>query len=462
MIAQFSPPAKNLPDVGPAEAAPAIRRSRRGGLAVAVLAGFAAAMLLAACGQRESSPPKPQAAEPIVLNALVWAPDWAEEMHRVADTFMREHPDVRINLQFMIGNSVEENLKPKAATDNLPDIISVNPNPYTVALAEQGLLADIGDTAAWSHMLDSLQREWTSPGGHRFGIPGGLATTLIYYNRDMFERAGIHTPPADFDEFVAAAVALKKAGFTPLALSGAFPNMLGNGPFSYGFANGVATHVPDWRTRLADGTLTLDNPQGVAIFSKLRLLADKKLVQPDNLRAGYDDTLRQFAEGRVAMVFQGSWAAGVLMHGREVRTGVFAPPWNDHGQPLAPVIGSETGFAVAQRGSDRQRKAAKQFIDFLYGPGMPIWQTKRQNIPPFRKVSDEISGDRALFALVEQMVQADPAGNGPGLYYCYLPANTIEMLHGLLQAVLSGKKSPQEAARALQASITEQARANNK
>jgi multiple sugar transport system substrate-binding protein len=311
-------------------------------------------------------------------------------------------------------------------------------------------------------MLESLQREWTSPGGRRFGIPGGLATTLIYYNRDMFERAGISGPPADFPQFVAAALALKKAGFTPLALSGAFPNMLANGPFSYGFANSVAARTPDWRKRIADGTLALDNPQGAAIFGKLLQLADKRLVQPGCMRSGYDDTLRQFAEGRVAMVFQGSWAAGVLMHSREVRAGVFAPPWNDRGQPLAPVIGSETGFAVAQKSSERNRRAAKQFIDFLYGPGMPIWQATRQNIPPFRKVSDEVSGDRALFKLVDGMVRADPAGNGPGLYYSYLPASTLETLHGLLQAVLSGKKSPEEAARALQASIAEQARTESK
>ncbi|MFX6218045.1 extracellular solute-binding protein, partial [Acinetobacter baumannii] len=96
-----------------------------------------------------------------------------------------KHPEVRINLQFMIGNSVEENLKPRAATDSLPDIVSVNASPYTATLADQGLLADIGDTQAWGNMLEVLQREWTSPGGRRYGIPSGVATTLIYYNRDM-------------------------------------------------------------------------------------------------------------------------------------------------------------------------------------------------------------------------------------------------------------------------------------
>lgn len=435
-----------------------------------IIAGTAAALLLAACGRSEEPAPDshaanaaaPAATEPVVLTALVWAPDWYEEMHRVADAFTRAHPEVRINLQFMIGNSVEENLKPRAATDSLPDIISVNASPYTAALADQGLLADIGATQAWGNMLEILQREWTSPGGRRYGIPSGVATTLIYYNRDMFERAGITAPPTDFEAFLATGAALRKAGFIPLALSGGFPNMLGNGPFSYGFANLIAARVPDWRERIADGTLQLDNPEGIAIFTRLRALVQQKMVQADCLRSGYDATLRQFAEGRAAMTFQGTWAAGALMNGRNMHVGVFVPPWNDKGHPVRPVLGSETGFAVAQRSSPRQRQVAAQFLDFLYGPGMPIWQGKRQNIPPFRVIAPDVSGDRALFALVEEMTRDAAGSHAPGLYYSLLPVNTIDILHPLLQAVLSGRQSPAHAARALQDSIAEQAQLSSR
>ncbi|MDT0356922.1 extracellular solute-binding protein [Herbaspirillum huttiense F1] len=425
------------------------------------IAGVASALLLTACERGDdsgSAATATAAAEPVVLTALVWAPDWSEEMHRVADAFSLKHPEVRINLQFMIGNSVEENLKPRAATDSLPDIVSVNANPYTATLADQGLLADIGDTQAWSNMLEVLQREWTSPGGRRYGIPSGVATTLIYYNRDMFDRAGITAPPADFESFLAASAALRKAGLVPLALPGGFPNMLGNGPFSYGFANQIAAKVPDWRIRIANGTLQLDNADGAAIFARLRTLVEQKMVQADCLRAGYDTALRQFAEGRAAMTFQGSWAAGTLMNARGMRVGVFVPPWNDKGQPLKPVLGSETGFAVAQHSGARQRQAAVQFLDFLYGPGMPIWQAKRQNIPPFRVIAADVKGDPALFALVDQMTRDAAASNAPGLYYSVLPVNTIDVLHPLLQSVLSGSQTPARAARLLQDSITEQAR----
>jgi multiple sugar transport system substrate-binding protein len=422
----------------------------------------AGASLLPGCERTapdQTAAAKTSAPAPTVLTALIWAPDWAEEMHRVVDAFSREHPDIQVALQFMIGNSVEENLKPKAATNSLPDIISVNPNPYAATLADQGMLADMGQCPAWDNMPDALQADWISVGQRRFGIPTGIATTLIYYNHDMFERAGVRELPTDFDAFIATGLALKKAGLTPLALSGGFPNMLANGPFSHGFANNIVANVPDWRARIAAGTLPFDTPQGAGIFARLRQLADHGLLQADFMRAGYDDTLRLFADGRAAMTFQGTWAAGTLMRTRGQRVGVFAPPWNDRGQMPVPVLGSETGFAVAQRSSEQSRRAAHLFIDFLYGRGMPIWQSKRQNIPPLRKLSDEVAGDRALFELVEQLEQQR---SGPGLYYSYLPTNTVDRLHELLQAVLFGKMAPGEAARLLHNSISEQARSDNK
>lgn len=436
-------------------APPSVRQQRRRRL---LLASLASAGLATACSRADETERAASAADPIVLTALVWAPDWPEEMQRVADAFMRAHPGVRINLQFMIGNSVEENLLPKAATDSLPDIISVNANPYTAALADQGLLADLGATTAWGRLLEILQRGWTSPGGRRFGIPSGVATTLIYYNREMFERAGIRSLPGDFEQFLALGSTLRKAGMVPLALPGGFPNMLANGPFSYGFANQIAALQPDWRSRIANGTLTLDRPEGAAIFARLRTLAERQLLQADYLSAGYDATLRYFAAGRAAMTFQGSWAAGALMQGQDLRVGVMAPPWNDRGRPLAPVIGSETGFAIAQRSSARQREMAARFIDFLFGAGMHIWQSKRRNIPPFAQVATETVGDPSLFALVENLLRSASGGDTPGLYYSYLPAASIEVLHGLLQAVLAGRQTPAQAARALQQSILEQAR----
>lgn len=414
--------------------------------------------LLAACGQETdtaSSGPTPQGQTQIT--ALVWAPDWPDEMHRIANEFHRAHPNISVDVQFMIGNSVEENLKPKIATRNLPDLVSVNPNAYSAELAEQGILTDLGETAAWNNMLESLKPDWTSRHGKRFGISGGVAATLIYYNKAMFRRAGITAPPTSFEEFLAACAALRKAGFTPMVWTGAFPNTLANGPFSFGFANGVAAHHPrDWKQRIADGSLDLANGDAVDIFARIKLIADKGYLQRGFMNTSYDEGIRLFADGKAAMAFQGTWSSGALMHGKDFDTGVFVPPWNARGKTVVPVVGSETGFAVCDT---PRKKAALQFLEFIYGKGFAIQQNKRQNIPPLKQVSGKVVSDPLIVDYIRQVTQAPLTAP---LYYSYLPTNTIELLHPLLQSVLFGKTSPRQAALALDRSVRHEARTENK
>jgi multiple sugar transport system substrate-binding protein/raffinose/stachyose/melibiose transport system substrate-binding protein len=410
-------------------------------LGQAVLAGCLLA--LAAC-QRVSDNAAPAAlpggAPHTTITALVWAPDWPDEMHQVAAEFTRLNPDVRVNVQFMVGNSVEENIKPKIASRNLPDLMSVNPNAYAAGLAEQGVLADVGHTAAWSQMLPSLKSDWMTQNGRRFGIAGGVAATLMYYNKSMFKQAGIERLPTNFTEFLAVCERLKQAGFTPIFWNGGFPNILGNGPFSFGFANNIVARTPDWKARIADGTLNVDNAAGADIFAKIRLVAQRGYAQPGYMHSSYDEGIVAFVEGKTAMAFQGTWAAGRLMHGKGFQTGVFVPPWNDAGAAAVPFIGSDTGFGVCETPN---KEAAVRFLEFLMGKGFPIQQNKRQNISPFVTAPGPMVSDPQMVAYIDAVSRAPVTGSP---YYSMLPANTIDMLHPLIQDVLSGNVSPQQAA----------------
>lgn len=440
-------------------------RRRAAGRRAAVLAcaalACASVLLLAGCkpaaapGQAAAGPNA--AATPVTITALIWAPDWPEEMQHIAAEFTRLNPDVKVDVQFMIGNSVEENLKPKVATRNLPDLMSVNPNPYAAELADQGVLADVGNTQAWQRVRPGLKADWISPNGKRFGISGGVAATLIYYNKEMFAQAGITQLPTDFGEFLAVCERLKHAGFTPIYWNGGFPNLIGNGAFSFGFANNIVPKTPDWKARLGDGTLALDTPAGADIFAKIRTVAQRGYTQPNFMQSGYDDGIRAFVEGKTAMAFEGTWAAGALLHPKSFDVGVFVPPWNDKGAATVPVIGSETGFAV---GETANKQAAIRFLEFIAGEGFAIQQRKRQNIAPFTPAAGSApAGDPRIAAYLAQ-VEAAPVSGSP--YYSMLPANTIDLLHLLLQDVLSNKLTPQQAAHRLQASIRDEARKNNK
>ena len=418
-----------------------------------------ALLALAACQREDGSTAAPARPVPgpahTTITALVWAPDWPDEMHKVAQEFTRLNPDVRVNVQFMIGNSVEENIKPKIASHNLPDLMSVNPNAYAAGLAEQGVLADVGHTAAWGKLLPSLKSDWMTQNGKRFGIAGGVAATVMYYNKDMFAKAGIARLPTNFSQFLAVCERLKKAGFTPIVWNGGFPNILANGPFSFGFANNVAARTPDWKARIADGKLHLANAAGADMFAKIQLMAQRGYVQPGYMRTGYDEGIELFTGGKAAMAFQGTWSAGRMMHAKGFETGVFLPPWNDAGRAAVPVIGSETGFAVCET---PKKEAAVRFLEFIMGQGFPIQQNKRQNFSPFLEAPGAQLSDPQIAAYIDAASRAPVTGSP---YYSMLPANTIDLLHPLIQEVLFGQTTPQEAARRLEGSIRDEAKKNN-
>lgn len=411
-------------------------------------------LLLTGC-ERQAETPSHSAA-PVVITALIWAPDWPEEMLQIASEFHKLNPDIRVNVQFMIGNSVEENLKPRIAAGHLPDLMSVNPNAYAAHLAEQGLLSDVSGTSAWGNMLDSLKSDWTTRQRKPFGIAGGVATVPMYYNKTMFAKAGITKLPADFDEFLSVCERLKHAGFTPIMWNGGFPNMLGNGPFSFGFANNVVAQQPEWKAKIADGTLDLNTPAGADIFARILLVAKRGYVQKGYMDTGYDDGIRLFTEGKTAMIFHGSWASSLLMHGKNFQTGVFIPPWNAPGKQVVPVIGSETGFAV---GETTNKAAAMRFLEFIAGKGFPILQNKRHNIAPLKHGAGTLAGDPQIEDYT-RMVAAYPVTASP--YYSFLPSNTIEMLHPLMQGVLLRKVTPERAAKLLDDSIKNEAKKHYK
>jgi len=174
-------------------------------------------------------------------------------------------------------------------------------------------------------------------------------------------------------------------------------------------------------------------------------------VQNGFMATDYDGGIQLFKQGKVAMALHGSWAAGLFLEGNPFQVGVFIPPWNAPGKLTVPVIGSETGFAIAET----PRKAvALHFLEFIAGNGFSILQRKRHNIPPFVHVTGTVVTDRVMIDYTDR-VSRYPITSSP--YYSVLPSNSIEQLHRLMQDVLLGKTTPKEAAALLDRSVKNQA-----
>lgn len=121
-----------------------------------------------------------------------------------------------------------QNLKRLNATDELPDIITdlrMLPSFYQKMIAENriaDLTPYIDADEEWSSMIEPVVQEGcTYADGNIYLAPISTAAFSccgIFWNQELFNKAGIDSFPTTWDEFWACCDKLTNAGITPLAL----------------------------------------------------------------------------------------------------------------------------------------------------------------------------------------------------------------------------------------------------
>ena len=115
------------------------------------------------------------------VNLFAWLPDNPDIVVNWVDKFEALYPDITVNTQMMTGNTLLENMQPRFASNTMPDVFSNELDAFSHSLVDAGAIADLGDTMAWADMVPAMQAAWTY-GGVKYGISGGVATTLFYLN----------------------------------------------------------------------------------------------------------------------------------------------------------------------------------------------------------------------------------------------------------------------------------------
>jgi sn-glycerol 3-phosphate transport system substrate-binding protein len=135
-----------------------------------------------------------------------------EFLAKAANDFMSENPDVKITVNGQGGyDAVAERLEAAAAGGNLP----------TMAIIEETFLGRFHPIAAdlsqyiSGGVIANYQPGLLSSGyigGSLYAVPFNRSMPVLFYNKTMFEAAGVKTPPATWEEFRETAEALSDAG----------------------------------------------------------------------------------------------------------------------------------------------------------------------------------------------------------------------------------------------------------
>lgn len=131
-----------------------------------------------------------------------------DTMRRLADMFMAENPGVTVTVEEEPEGGAFDAL---IAAGNQPDLIVVSFGSLIGRLAAGGAVLPLEDMPGADELFARLEPATVDElYGHLYYVPVGADVTLMIYNKELFEEAGLDPdqPPATWDEFLAAAEAI--------------------------------------------------------------------------------------------------------------------------------------------------------------------------------------------------------------------------------------------------------------
>lgn len=118
--------------------------------------------------------------------------------------FQNQFPKTQVKLVSVPWNEFDPKLTNMAAAGTLPDVWTQWGAGSFVGYAWRGLLADITsylqkDSKAYTDFYPGVM-EYGKYNGKQVGIPLDLGGTYCFYNKDIFDKAGLPYPPVNWDD----------------------------------------------------------------------------------------------------------------------------------------------------------------------------------------------------------------------------------------------------------------------
>lgn len=135
----------------------------------------------------------------------------------LVDAFHQVHPEIRVEVSHIPSpRDYRTRLATEFAAGSPPDVTLMNYRRYA-SFAANGLLEPVGPYLAQSDLIQAsdfypITIESFTWRGEIMCLPQNISSLVVYYNRDMFDAAGVPYPTDDWDwdDFVETAVALTR------------------------------------------------------------------------------------------------------------------------------------------------------------------------------------------------------------------------------------------------------------
>ncbi|MEE0201429.1 MAG: extracellular solute-binding protein [Muricomes sp.] len=342
----------------------------------AVMAGTMAVGLLAGCSGGKEAASKAESeggATTIKFGIHVANPQEQEAVtYNIVQAFNEKY-DGKYKVEFEASDkeSHSKNMKLEASDGTLPQIFWLDASEAP-EYSDSGVLMDLSDFLSENSdiqtALGGMENAFQDDSG-QYGLPYQCNVQGIFYNKDLFDKAGVEYPTNDttYEEFIEMIKKLKESGVTPLSIgskNSAYAMWEFNETLArYGWSENIDS--------ILSGEKKFNNEDLNACFEKLKGIADAGAFPENMATIEYFDAKQLFNEGKAAMFGTGQWDCAEFDENIGEKVGFWWGPKftdTDYNQDIAMKVPSAPIVVNAEvADDDAVKEAVYEFLKFYYG-----------------------------------------------------------------------------------------------
>ena len=318
--------------------------------------------------------------------------------------------------------------------------------PVHQLMEEQG--ADFDPDA----YLPAVVGYYTDTDGNMLSLPFNSSTPILYYNKDVFEAAGLdpETPPATWAEMEQFSRQIMESGAANCGFTTGWISWIQTENFSAFHNQPIGTLENGFGGQ--DAELTLNGPVQVKHWENLKNWADEGLFRYGG-PVGGDNAPPMFYSQECAMIMNSSASrAGVIANATNFELGFGMLPYYDdvEGAPQNSIIGGATLWVLSGR-PDAEYAGVAAFFDYLASPEVQADWHQFSGYLPITQAAYDLGQEQGYYEAnpgsdvsIHQMTLNEPTENSKGLRF----GNYVQ-IRGVIdeefEQLLSGSKDAQGA-----------------
>ena len=307
--------------------------------------------------------------EKVTISLLSWNTD--EILGEFIAGFEQENPNIKIDLQYVppVQQYVDK-FSVLAASGQMTDMFYIAAENKQEVISK-GVAEDISDMEIFSR-IDPATSATYGKDGKIYGYSPDAWIGGIFYNKDLFEQAGIEKEPETWQDFVDCAAKLKAIGVEPYLDDADNVHNLAQDLYQCS----VISQEPDADVQINEGKATFQEKYTEPLKLWYDDMIASGLYSQMALGLNSDQVIDMFANGEVAMMHGGPWnIATIEQKNPEMNYDIFGLSDNSGNRVLPGAV--NVGLSVST--TSEHKDACRAFIEYM---------ARDENIVKWQKVTN--------------------------------------------------------------------------